>query len=147
MTGTQEAVLHWVRPLVYPALYCLHWLTVFLQHFRQGSLPVMPGNASDQTWDPQIKCSPSLLTSLPLFLSLNYLGDLLGKYCGASIPSALDTSSNLAYIKFATDGSINAPGFRLHFSASVEGELQTVWFPFHMLPFDYCLLHAFGFVF
>ncbi|XP_053215446.1 cubilin [Podarcis raffonei] len=47
-------------------------------------------------------------------------GDLLGKYCGASIPSALDTSSNLAYIKFASDGSINAPGFRLHFSASVE---------------------------
>ncbi|XP_061441668.1 cubilin [Rhineura floridana] len=47
-------------------------------------------------------------------------GDLLGKYCGATIPNAIDTSGNLAYIKFVTDGSVNAPGFKLYFSASVE---------------------------
>ncbi|XP_063003684.1 cubilin [Elgaria multicarinata webbii] len=54
-------------------------------------------------------------------------GYLLGKYCGAMTPTMLDTSSNLAYIKFVTDGSISAPGFRLHFAASAEecgGELR-----------------------
>ncbi|XP_063159632.1 cubilin [Candoia aspera] len=54
-------------------------------------------------------------------------GDLLGRYCGTTIPDAVDTASNLAYIKFVTDGSINATGFRLHFAASAEecgGELS-----------------------
>uniref|UniRef100_A0A8D2IQV5 Cubilin n=1 Tax=Varanus komodoensis TaxID=61221 RepID=A0A8D2IQV5_VARKO len=54
-------------------------------------------------------------------------GNLLGKYCGNTIPPTLDTSGNLAYIKFVTDGSINAPGFRLHFAANAEecgGELH-----------------------
>ncbi|XP_053120680.1 cubilin [Hemicordylus capensis] len=57
----------------------------------------------------------------------NASGDVLGKYCGRDIPNALDTSGNMVYIKFVTDGSINAPGFRLHFAASAEecgGELR-----------------------
>ncbi|XP_066485218.1 cubilin [Tiliqua scincoides] len=54
-------------------------------------------------------------------------GELLGKYCGVTRPSALYTSGNLAYVKFVSDGSINAPGFRLHFEAGAEecgGELR-----------------------
>ncbi|XP_060104406.1 cubilin [Heteronotia binoei] len=54
-------------------------------------------------------------------------GNLLGKYCGTTIPSALDTPDNLAYIKFVTDESINAPGFMLRFAATFEecgGELH-----------------------
>ncbi|KAL8165122.1 UNVERIFIED_CONTAM: hypothetical protein K2H54_029833 [Gekko kuhli] len=54
-------------------------------------------------------------------------GSLLGKYCGATIPGALDTPDNLAYIKFVTDESINAPGFMLRFAAGFEecgGELR-----------------------
>uniref|UniRef100_A0ACB8FV66 Uncharacterized protein n=1 Tax=Sphaerodactylus townsendi TaxID=933632 RepID=A0ACB8FV66_9SAUR len=54
-------------------------------------------------------------------------GDLLGKYCGATIPGALDTPDNLAYIKFVADDSINAPGFMLRFAASFQacgGELR-----------------------
>lgn len=63
-----------------------------------------------------------------LFLTVFYFiypGNLLGKYCGATIPDVLDTPDNLAYIKFVTDGSINAPGFMLHFAASFEGLLQS----------------------
>ncbi|XP_020662303.3 cubilin [Pogona vitticeps] len=47
-------------------------------------------------------------------------GDLLGRHCGAAIPNAVDTSSHQAYVKFVTDESISAPGFRLHFAASSE---------------------------
>ncbi|KAK9396207.1 cubilin [Crotalus adamanteus] len=54
-------------------------------------------------------------------------GELLGRYCGTTIPTAVDTASNLAYIKFVTDESIYARGFRLHFAASADvcgGELS-----------------------
>uniref|UniRef100_A0A803SMN7 CUB domain-containing protein n=1 Tax=Anolis carolinensis TaxID=28377 RepID=A0A803SMN7_ANOCA len=55
--------------------------------------------------------------------------NLLGRYCGATIPNTVDTSGNLAYIKFISDESINGPGFKLHFTASAEGWLQFT-FPF-----------------
>lgn len=50
------------------------------------------------------------------------LGELLGRYCGTTIPAAVYTASNLAYIKFVTDESIYARGFRLHFAASADGK-------------------------
>ncbi|XP_067326675.1 cubilin [Anolis sagrei] len=56
-------------------------------------------------------------------------GDLLGRYCGATIPNTVVTSGNLAYIKFISDELINGPGFKLHFTASAEecgGELTDV---------------------
>lgn len=45
----------------------------------------------------------------------------MGRYCGNSLPDAVNTSDSFAYVKFVTDGSINARGFRLSFDSSTEG--------------------------
>lgn len=37
------------------------------------------------------------------------------------MPLSVDTGDSFAYVKFVSDGSINAPGFSLSFMASVEG--------------------------
>ncbi|XP_062489682.1 cubilin isoform X1 [Pezoporus occidentalis] len=50
----------------------------------------------------------------------NASGNLLGRYCGNTLPDAVDTSDTFAYIKFVTDGSVNARGFRLRFDSSTE---------------------------
>uniref|UniRef100_A0A8C3CRJ2 Cubilin n=1 Tax=Cairina moschata TaxID=8855 RepID=A0A8C3CRJ2_CAIMO len=47
-------------------------------------------------------------------------GNLLGRYCGNTRPDAMDTSDSIAYVKFVTDGSVNARGFRLRFDSSAE---------------------------
>ena len=47
-------------------------------------------------------------------------GTLLGRYCGSSIPNSIDTSSNVALVRFVTDGSLSASGFRLRFDSSLE---------------------------
>ncbi|KAG7279658.1 hypothetical protein CRUP_025761 [Coryphaenoides rupestris] len=57
----------------------------------------------------------------------NASGRLLGKHCGANIPAAMDTGDSFAYVKFVSDASVNAPGFNLSFTASVDvcgGELN-----------------------
>uniref|UniRef100_A0A452U8T7 Cubilin n=1 Tax=Ursus maritimus TaxID=29073 RepID=A0A452U8T7_URSMA len=54
-------------------------------------------------------------------------GSLLGRYCGNTIPDSIDTSSNTALVRFVTDGSLTASGFRLRFESSMEecgGDLQ-----------------------
>ncbi|KAG8515901.1 Cubilin, partial [Galemys pyrenaicus] len=54
-------------------------------------------------------------------------GNLLGRYCGNTIPGSIDTSSNVAFIRFVTDDSLTASGFRIQFISSVEdcgGDLQ-----------------------
>uniref|UniRef100_A0A8C5UZ61 Cubilin n=1 Tax=Microcebus murinus TaxID=30608 RepID=A0A8C5UZ61_MICMU len=54
-------------------------------------------------------------------------GNVLGKYCGNAIPDSIDTSSNVALVRFVTDDSITASGFRLRFESSLEecgGDLQ-----------------------
>uniref|UniRef100_A0A8B9N9X7 Cubilin n=1 Tax=Accipiter nisus TaxID=211598 RepID=A0A8B9N9X7_9AVES len=50
----------------------------------------------------------------------NASGNLLGRYCGNTLPDAVDTSDSFAYVKFVTDGSVNAGGFRLRFDSSTE---------------------------
>uniref|UniRef100_A0A8C9LFB5 Cubilin n=1 Tax=Pavo cristatus TaxID=9049 RepID=A0A8C9LFB5_PAVCR len=50
----------------------------------------------------------------------NASGNLLGRYCGNTLPDAVDTSDSFAYVKFVADGSINARGFRLRFDSSTE---------------------------
>uniref|UniRef100_A0A4X2M7T4 Cubilin n=1 Tax=Vombatus ursinus TaxID=29139 RepID=A0A4X2M7T4_VOMUR len=47
-------------------------------------------------------------------------GNVLGRYCGSTIPRVLYTPNNFAFIKFVTDGSVSAPGFRLVFETSRE---------------------------
>ncbi|NP_001072.2 cubilin precursor [Homo sapiens] len=54
-------------------------------------------------------------------------GNILGRYCGNTIPDSIDTSSNTAVVRFVTDGSVTASGFRLRFESSMEecgGDLQ-----------------------
>ncbi|XP_010225526.1 PREDICTED: cubilin-like, partial [Tinamus guttatus] len=50
----------------------------------------------------------------------NASGNVLGRYCGNTLPDAVDTSDSFAYVKFVTDGSVNARGFRLRFDSSSE---------------------------
>ncbi|KAM4534255.1 cubilin [Odontesthes bonariensis] len=50
----------------------------------------------------------------------NASGRLLGRHCGSNLPPAMDTSDSFAYVKFVSDTSINAAGFRLLFEASIE---------------------------
>lgn len=50
-------------------------------------------------------------------------GNLLGRHCGNSLPASVDTSDSFAYVKFVSDSSGNAAGFRLMFEASVEGTI------------------------
>ncbi|XP_004860031.1 cubilin [Heterocephalus glaber] len=52
---------------------------------------------------------------------------LLGRYCGNAIPQSIDTSSDVASVRFVTDDSLTAPGFRLWFESSLAecgGDLQ-----------------------
>ncbi|KAL0627634.1 Cubilin [Plecturocebus cupreus] len=54
-------------------------------------------------------------------------GSILGRYCGNTIPDSIDTSSNTAVVRFITDSSLTASGFRLRFESSMEecgGNLQ-----------------------
>ncbi|XP_029110994.1 cubilin [Scleropages formosus] len=50
----------------------------------------------------------------------NASGRLLGRHCGNSLPAPVDTADSFAYVKFISDGSNNAPGFSLSFTASIE---------------------------
>lgn len=48
-------------------------------------------------------------------------GNLLGRYCGNTVPDSIDTSGNVALVRFVTDGFLTASGFRLRFDSSMEG--------------------------
>ncbi|XP_065114614.1 cubilin [Paramisgurnus dabryanus] len=50
----------------------------------------------------------------------NASGRLLGRHCGNSLPTPMDTADSFAYVKFVSDSSGNAAGFSLSFEASVE---------------------------
>nr|XP_014268202.2 cubilin [Maylandia zebra] len=57
----------------------------------------------------------------------NASGRLLGRHCGNNLPAPMETSDSFAYVRFVSDTSGNAAGFRLFFEASVEecgGELN-----------------------
>ncbi|KAM6215214.1 cubilin [Rhynchocyon petersi] len=54
-------------------------------------------------------------------------GNVLGRFCGSSIPDSIATSGSVALVRFVTDGSVTASGFRLWFESSLEvcgGDLQ-----------------------
>ncbi|XP_044150585.1 LOW QUALITY PROTEIN: cubilin [Bufo gargarizans] len=50
----------------------------------------------------------------------NASGKLLGTFCNNIVPDEVRTSDSFAYVKFVSDGSVNAKGFRLHYEASAE---------------------------
>ncbi|XP_049633697.1 cubilin [Suncus etruscus] len=47
-------------------------------------------------------------------------GNVLGKFCGNVIPDSIGTSGNVALIRFVTDETLTASGFRLRFESSTE---------------------------
>ncbi|XP_019353396.2 cubilin [Alligator mississippiensis] len=67
-----------------------------------------------------IQNSPGCANDFVEIREYNASGNLLGRYCGTTIPDAVDTSDSFAYVRFITDGFVNAPGFRLRFDASIE---------------------------
>lgn len=78
-----------------------HYLTI---RFEDFNLQRSPGCAKDfvEIWENHT------------------FGNLLGRYCGNSIPGSVDTSSNVASVRFVTDDSVTASGFRLQFESSRE---------------------------
>lgn len=54
---------------------------------------------------------------------LTLTGNVLGKFCGNVIPDSIGTSGNVALIRFVTDETLTASGFRLRFESSTEGKL------------------------
>eukprot|EP00794_Sanderia_malayensis_P003246 gene3246-3727_t len=46
---------------------------------------------------------------------------LVGRYCGTQAPSPFSSSSNLLYLKFNSDSSVNGRGFRLYFDGGPAG--------------------------
>ncbi|KAM4028087.1 cubilin isoform 1-T1 [Anomaloglossus baeobatrachus] len=64
--------------------------------------------------------SSSCLSDFVEIREYNASGKLLGTFCNNTIPENLRTSDSFAYVKFVSDGSVNAPGFRLHYEASAE---------------------------
>ncbi|XP_066440814.1 cubilin [Eleutherodactylus coqui] len=50
----------------------------------------------------------------------NASGKLLGMFCNNTAADELRTSDSFAYVRFVSDDSVNARGFRLHYEASAE---------------------------
>lgn len=75
---------------------------------------------------PQVRVFPAQNTTSQVMQiidqSIPLLGRLLGKHCGNSLPTSMDTGDSFAYVRFVSDGSGNAAGFSLSFEASVEGK-------------------------
>ncbi|XP_021504160.1 cubilin isoform X2 [Meriones unguiculatus] len=78
-----------------------HYLTI---HFEDFHLQSSPGCTKDYVEILENKTSENVL----------------GRYCGDSIPSSVETSSNVASVRFVTDDSVTASGFRLQFKSSSE---------------------------
>ncbi|XP_004716072.1 cubilin [Echinops telfairi] len=85
-----------------------HYITI---HFEDFHLQNSSGCEKDfvEIWDNHIS------------------GNTLGRFCGNTFPDRVETSGNVALVRFVTDGSLTASGFRLRFESSVEkcgGDLQ-----------------------
>ncbi|GCB64281.1 hypothetical protein scyTo_0009788, partial [Scyliorhinus torazame] len=73
-----------------------------------------------------LESTPDCIKEFVEIREYNASGRLLGRHCDNTLPSAVDTSSSIAYVKFSTDGSGSGSGFSLQFEASIEdcgGEL------------------------
>ncbi|XP_070842448.1 cubilin [Chaetodon trifascialis] len=95
---------------------CEWYLEVPTGHY----LTLNYGNISLQT-------TPECFADYVEIREYNGSGRLLGRHCGSTLPASMDTSDSFAYVKFVSDGSVNAAGFSLMFEASVEacgGELN-----------------------
>ncbi|KAJ8389047.1 hypothetical protein AAFF_G00124440 [Aldrovandia affinis] len=78
----------------------------------------------------QLQMSPQCTSDYVEIREYNASGNLLGKHCGGSLPAPMETGDSFAYIKFVSDGSMNADGFSLSYLASVEvcgGDLNAAY--------------------
>ncbi|XP_071826204.1 cubilin-like isoform X2 [Apostichopus japonicus] len=74
---------------------------------------------------PSTNCTNDFLA---VYDGRNSSGPLLGKFCGSSAISSIDTSHSEAYLKFVSDSSVATAGFSISFEASEQvcgGDLQT----------------------
>ncbi|KAM9307657.1 cubilin [Gastrophryne carolinensis] len=67
-----------------------------------------------------LQSSPNCSNDYIEIREYNESGNILGKFCGNKIPDSLRTSDSFAYVKFVSDESITAKGFRLQYEASIE---------------------------
>ena len=45
---------------------------------------------------------------------------LIGTYCGSSPPSTIFTGSNIAYLRFSSDGNVTGAGFKARYQTNCE---------------------------
>ncbi|XP_017269603.1 cubilin [Kryptolebias marmoratus] len=64
--------------------------------------------------------SPGCTADFVEIREYNASGSVLSRHCGNNLPASVDTSDSFAYVKFVSDNSINAAGFKLSFEASIE---------------------------
>nr|XP_044991063.1 cubilin [Jaculus jaculus] len=87
----------------------------------QWHLQGLPGHyLTIQFEDLNLQSSPGCEKDFVEIWENGTSGNTLGRYCGHTIPNSIDTSSNVASVKFVTDGSLTASGFRLKFKSSTE---------------------------
>ena len=58
------------------------------------------------------------------------IGPLLRRACGYYRPPVTNTSDSMAYVRFTSNGPNNQPGFKLKFTASVEGDSTFITYHF-----------------
>ncbi|KAK7823854.1 hypothetical protein U0070_020525 [Myodes glareolus] len=89
--------------------------------FCQWHLRGLPGHyLTIRFEDFNLQSSPGCAKDFVEIWENHTTGNTLGRYCGNSVPSSVDTSGNVASIRFVTDGSVTASGFRLQFKSSRE---------------------------
>ncbi|NP_445784.3 cubilin precursor [Rattus norvegicus] len=102
-----------IESIGYPTLPYAN--NVFCQWFIRG----LPGHYLTLSFeDFNLQSSPGCTKDFVEIWENHTSGRVLGRYCGNSTPSSVDTSSNVASVKFVTDGSVTASGFRLQFKSS-----------------------------
>ena len=60
---------------------------------------------------------------LQIYDGPNETSSLLGRFCGKNLPGDLKGNSSQLTIQFSSDGTINKPGFCLHFFSGKKWEL------------------------
>lgn len=99
VVATQKALLYWVGPLVHPTQYYLHCLAAASQGSRQGTLPVLSGEAFHLQNTPELCPSPVVVANYlntPL-LHWKYLYTSYTHYASIFIKFHLPLTLKLAF--------------------------------------------------
>ncbi|XP_072020163.1 LOW QUALITY PROTEIN: cubilin-like [Amphiura filiformis] len=81
------------------------------------------------TWDPSFNVEGSAVNCLNDYVEirsgLDMSGQLIGRYCGETVPEPISAPYRSLYIQFRSDASEQRTGFKLYYSASECGGLQS----------------------